>query len=253
MTSVQLTSSFLDVTINSQGAELCSVKNKQGFEYIWQADKAVWARHAPVLFPIVGKLKDNYFLYENKKFELPQHGFARDMQFELMSSSVNCCTFQLVSSVETDQKYPFDFVFRITFELEKNTIITKYQIKNLYARDMYVSIGAHPGFNCFGGSRFEDHYLEFETDLLQQTRLHEGLLSEVKMPLNAPDKKLDLSLSLFDNDALVFENNQINKISLCSKTSSQKIMMECKGWPFFGIWAKKGWSASSHGMELLIL
>jgi galactose mutarotase-like enzyme len=240
MTSVQLSSDVLTVTVNSHGAEISSVKNKSGFEYIWQADKTVWARHAPVLFPIVGKLKDNFFIYEGKKFELPQHGFARDMPFELISEDTGCCTFQLVSSVETDMKYPFDFVFRITYELNGSRLITKYQIRNLFARDMYVSVGAHPGFNCFEGNRLEDHYIEFETDSLTQTRLHEGLLSDVKLPLPLPGRKLNLSVELFDNDALVFEDSQIHKLSLCSKTSDRKITMECKDWPYFGIWSKKG-------------
>jgi galactose mutarotase-like enzyme len=239
MTSVQLSSSFIDVTINSLGAEICSVKNKSGFEYIWQADKNIWPRHAPVLFPIVGKLKDNYFVYENKRFELTQHGFARDMQFELMSSFTDRCTFQLISSVETDMKYPFDFVFTISYEVKDSTIITKYQVKNLFARDMYFSVGAHPGFNCFEGSKFEDHYLEFETESLTHTKLQEGLISESTKTLDIPGKKLNLSTSLFDNDALVFENNQVNKISLSSNTSENKIVMECKGWPYFGIWSKK--------------
>ena len=77
-----LVSDQLSVAINSFGTELCSVKNKNGLEFIWQAKKDVWARRAPVLFPIVGKLKENFFVFEGKRYELPQHGFVRDMKFE---------------------------------------------------------------------------------------------------------------------------------------------------------------------------
>ena len=116
----KLRSNQLHVSINSFGAELSSVKNNNGIEFMWQADKEVWARHAPVLFPIVGKLKDNFFVHENIKHELSQHGFARDMDFKLIEALSDSCKLELTSSPETLEKFPFEFVFQINYLLQEN-------------------------------------------------------------------------------------------------------------------------------------
>lgn len=242
--TVELSSSLLTVKINSFGAEVCSVKNKLGLEFMWQAGKDVWARHAPVLFPIVGKLKDNVYSYNGKTYSLPQHGFARDMEFELISSEKNTCTFELKSSEQTKAKFPFGFVFQIIYHLNDSVLTTTYKINNTSGETGYYSVGAHPGFVCplNENESFEDYYLEFETNTLNRTLLNDGLISEKESVLTLKENKLPLSSTLFDSDALVFQNNQINTISLCSSKSSRKITMECSGWPFFGIWSKKGCS-----------
>ena len=132
-----LQSEKLSVSINSFGAELSSVKDKNNIEFIWQADKTVWARHAPVLFPIVGKLKNDTFIFENKNYNLPQHGFARDMKFELISQNKSSCVFRLTSTNETKKKYPFDFIFEIKYELIANTLTTFYSVKNPSKENIY--------------------------------------------------------------------------------------------------------------------
>lgn len=240
--AIELLSPLLKIKINQKGAELCSVTNNDGVEYIWQANADIWPRHAPVLFPIVGKLKDDELNHENKSYTLTQHGFARDMNFELVASELNFCTFQLQSNEHTRSKFPFDFIFEVRFDLENSTLKTSYKVYNPSKETLRFSLGAHPGFNCslLPEESMQDYYLEFESDNYKQTLLHNGLLSDEKLNLNLKDNKLPLSPSVFDKDALVFENNQINKISLCSKTSAHKIIMECENWPYFGIWSKKG-------------
>jgi len=239
--NITLKSASLTAVINSSGAEICSVKNKNNTEFMWQADKNVWARHAPVLFPIVGKLKDNQFIYENTAYSLSQHGFARDLEFDLIAENSDACVFRLTSNDETKKNYPFGFIFEIKYQLTENTLITSYTVKNPAAKKLYFSVGAHPAFNCalFPDEKFEDCFLEFESDHYEQTKLQDGLLSNTKAQLKLKDKKLFLASELFENDALVFENNQINKITLASVKSSRKIILECTHWPFFGIWSKK--------------
>ncbi|MBA3662844.1 MAG: aldose 1-epimerase family protein [Bacteroidetes bacterium] len=239
---VQLTSASLSVLINRKGAELSSIKNNNGIEYLWQADPSVWARHAPILFPIVGKLKDNCLYYKEQKYELLQHGFARDMDFELISSNEYSCTYQLKPTVETKQKFPFDFIFEISYTLEGNALLTSYHVKNDSKEKMFFSVGAHPAFNCplLHGEKFEDYALQFESDSFEQTLLRDGLLSDEKKQLHLNNHTLPLTTRLFDEDALVFENKQISKITLRSKTAAHAVIMECKDWPFFGIWSKKG-------------
>lgn len=236
-----LESNSLKVLINNFGAEICSIKNNDGLEFIWQANKDVWARHAPVLFPIVGKLKDDFFIFEGNKYELPQHGFARDMVFEIIQNDSGSCTFQLKSSAETKQKFPFDFIFQINYQLVENKLITGYKVVNPSAKPLFFSLGAHPGFNCplLPNETFEDYYLEFEKNGFVKTHLTNGLLLDTKAKSEFDNNQLHLKKELFDKDALVFENNQINSISLCSSKSNHKITLECEDWPYFGIWSKK--------------
>jgi galactose mutarotase-like enzyme len=238
----KLRSKDITITVNHFGAEVCSVKNNNSVEFIWQAQKDVWARHAPVLFPIVGKLKNNFFIYEEKKYELSQHGFARGMEFALLEKDEVSLTFQLLSNDETKNKFPFDFIFQIKYTLQGNILHTEYTIKNPAQKTLFASVGAHPGFNCplLPNESFEDYYLEFEEENLSVTKLNNGLRTDVKAQLALKNKKLFLTKELFENDALVFENDQINTIRLCSSKSNHKITLQCKNWPYFGIWTKKG-------------
>jgi galactose mutarotase-like enzyme len=211
-------------------------------EFMWQADQQVWARHAPVLFPIVGKLKDNSFVFDNSTFRLGQHGFARDLDFVLVEQNDAFCVFELRSSEETKKSYPFDFVFQVKYVLEGSTLVTEYTVKNPSDKPLIFAVGAHPGFNCplADGEVLEDYYLEFENETFYTTELSNGLRSDAKKELILNNNKLFLTKHLFDKDALVFENGQISRISLCSSVSSHKITMECANWPYFGIWAKPG-------------
>lgn len=236
-----LSSNRLHVIINYFGAEISSIKDNSGIEYTWQADPEVWPRHAPVLFPIVGKLKNNTFIFQEKKYGLGQHGFARDLNFQLIHSDTKHCVFELKSTNETREKFPFDFVFRICYQLEASTLTTRYEVINPSEESIYFSVGAHPGFRCplFPGEKFEDYYLEFEKDSFELAELSDGLRMKTRKPLELINRRLVLSPELFYNDALVFEDHQINQVSLCSTKSKSKLTLDCSGWPYFGIWTKK--------------
>ncbi len=239
---IELKSKDLKVRIREQGAEMCSVTNNQGTEFVWQASEKIWPRHAPVLFPIVGKLKGNKYEFAGKSYQLGQHGFARDMKFKVAESSPSKCTLELISDDETKKLYPFAFSLRIIYELSGNELNTRYEVKNTGDSKMLFSIGAHPGFRCpiDADEKFQDYYIEFYHDTFLQTVLQDGLRSTTNKVLPLVGKKLYLSANLFDDDALVFENHQVSKISLCSSKSQHKITMECKDWPYYGIWSKKG-------------
>lgn len=239
-----LCSDKLTVIIDPAGAEITSVKSGDGVEFIWQARPEVWPRHAPVLFPIVGKLKNNTYFFDDKAYELGQHGFARDLRFILAEASAAHCTFELSSDLQSKKNYPFDFIFRIHYELNENILRTSYQVVNPSDKAIFFSVGAHPGFRCplENQERFEDYYLEFSSSDLEITTLNDGLRKTGKEKLVLENGQLPLSKELFDKDALVFENSQISEISLKSHVSSHEIRMSCKNWPYFGIWSKKGCS-----------
>lgn len=232
----------LSVTVNSLGAELISLKSNTT-ELLWQADKTIWSRHAPVLFPIVGKLKDNKFKHNNAEYNLSQHGFARDKEFTLIEQSETILEFELTANEETLEIYPFHFSLRIRYELNDATLAVKYLVFNPDKTDLLFSIGAHPGFNCrrLEGETLNDFYLEFKSNNhLTIEKLNDGLLSGETSIIKLDSGKLKLNAELFENDALVFKNTQIEEIKLCSTKSKQQIKLNCKNWPYFGIWSKKG-------------
>lgn len=235
-----LSSQNLTIIINHFGAELCSILDKNQTEFMWQA-QSEWQRYSPVLFPIVGKLKNNTYSFKNNTYELKQHGFARDIIFTLISSTKNACTFELKSSSETKKNYPFDFTFQIHYELIKNKLTISYSVNNPSQNQLYFSVGAHPAFSCQlnGNDTLEDYYLKFEKPKFIMSALNDGLIRDEKIDLEIYKNKLLLYTNLFDNDALVFGNSQINKVSLCSIIGNQKVTLESKNWPYFGIWTKK--------------
>jgi galactose mutarotase-like enzyme len=119
------------VAVKTSGAELCSFRHKQdNLEYIWQADAQVWPRHAPVLFPIVGKLPSGKYNYQGKTYELSQHGFARDMEFLLVRQNVSELVFELTESQQTLTMYPFRFRLQLAYRLIANALEIKYTVEN---------------------------------------------------------------------------------------------------------------------------
>ena len=155
-----LQNDFLKIKVNLFGAELSSViDTKTNFEYIWQAGDE-WKRHAPILFPIVGKLINNQFKFENKPFELPQHGFARDLNFALINNNNNQLNFELNSDENTKSKFPFNFKLQVNYTLSNNILKITYTVLNKSNTDLYFSIGAYPAFNTtYNGSSLNDYLL----------------------------------------------------------------------------------------------
>ncbi|QMU29446.1 aldose 1-epimerase family protein [Adhaeribacter radiodurans] len=232
------------ISVQEHGAELCSFKNTQtNLEYIWQADPAIWARHAPVLFPMVGKLKNNQYTYQGKSYTLPQHGFARDQSFTLESKTENSLTFRLNQSEVTLANYPFDFGLFISYRLAENALTISYRVENPRKDSLYFSLGAHPGFNCplLPDEKFSDYYLKFEQpETLERYLLNNGLQNGQTEPVPLEnDNQLPLTYKLFtEKDAIVLKNLRSEKISLRSKNHDHGLDFTFKGYPYLGIWTK---------------
>lgn len=237
----KLENGLIEVVIKSHGAELASLK-KNGAEYMWQADKAVWARHAPVLFPIVGRVKDNTYKAEEALYELPQHGFARDMEFQRTQYGADFAVYRLTASGETLKRYPYNFQLDISYTLQGSSIVEGYRVKNMDEKTMYFSIGAHPGFNCplSVGESIEDYYLEFEqSETADRYYLENGLLARQEAYLNHTQVIL-LNSALFRDDALIFKNLKSVELSLKSRKSERSVSVRFAGFPYLGIWSKPG-------------
>lgn len=229
------------VTINHFGAELCSiVKKETGVEYVWNGDERFWKRSAPVLFPFVGSLKNKEFLYGDKAYPMGQHGFARDMEFSLVSNDGRQAWFSLSSDDTTYEKYPFAFTLEIGYVLTDNTIKVIWRVINEDEKQMYFSIGGHPAFMCplDGEGRQTDYFIAFDSDKnLVYSKLSEnGLVYKKDNILETNGGKMQITENLFDEDALVVEGGQAHRVSLCKPDGTPYLTVTFDA-PLFGLWS----------------
>ncbi|MBW1297344.1 aldose 1-epimerase family protein [Aquimarina litoralis] len=233
----------LTVTINSVGAELSSIiTKKDNKEYLWQGDPTIWASQAPVLFPIVGGLKNGTYRYQDQQYRLPKHGFIRyNDAIKGTQNSASKASFTLSSSEDTLEKYPFQFQFTISYKLVDHQLIVSHTVENHDTKTMYFSIGGHPAFNCPIDplENYEDYYIELERSKNMDCFVltSDGLISDETISV-MKDRKIWLTDTLFDNDALIFKDIQANKATLIHKEKGAIISMDFKDFPDLGIWAK---------------
>ncbi len=239
----------LRVTVSDHGAELASVYDKGlGLERIWCADPSVWNRHAPILFPFVGKVNGGEYRYGGKKYAMKsQHGFARDSEFECVSVGLDSIVHLLTSDAKTREVYPFDFELTVTHRFDpQNPRVLKVQweVRNCSDGEMLYSIGAHPGFAvpALPDESRSMYYLSFPG----KEKLSYILVSP-KTALAVPEVSYDLPLEggllpiaddLFDRDALIFEKGQVDVVGIARPDKSPYVTMRCAGFPFLGVWSK---------------
>ncbi len=233
-----------EVSVKERGGELCSFKSlKSGKEYIWQADPDVWLAHAPNLFPVIGCLKGDSFIYKGKEYKTPKHGFFRkNDKVKLTGQTDNSLTYGLKYDAETLKIYPFKFEINIDFILKGNTIKVRHRVTNHGDDVMLFSLGGHPGFTCplNDDEIYEDYYLEFEkTETAPTWQVNkDGLIAKETLPFYDNTNIINLNPHIFDNDALVFKNLNSKKVSLKSKKSDQVLTVSFDDFPYLGIWAK---------------
>ncbi len=240
----EISNSSVTAKIKEDGAELISFKSKStNIEYMWNGNSEYWGRHAPVLFPIVGQVKNKTYYVDGKEFNLPQHGLARDQKFEVTTKESNAITFQLRYSEETLKVYPYKFLLEISYSLEGSEISTNYRVVNLDSGEMLFSIGGHPALNCpiALDTTFEDYELSFEHSekpnqihLNTETGLRNGKVTEENI-----GSRLNLNYDLFKNDAIIFERLKSKKVILQSPKTNYKVIFDFDGWEYLAFWTKK--------------
>lgn len=231
-----ISNSNLTAQINHFGAELFSLQNSDNKEYIWEGNPAFWGKHSPILFPIVGTLKNNTYHYNGIEYQLPRHGFARDMEFTLSNKSENSATFSLTSSEESNKVYPFDFELQVIYTLVENKLIIAYNIINNNNYTMPFSIGAHPAFAL--PKPFGEYTLEFEyPEVLTSFELENDLLSDKATTIEMVGNQIPLDYSLFEKDALIFKELQSKAITIL-ENKSPLLRVQFNDFPNLGIWTK---------------
>lgn len=231
----------LRATIAPKGAELQSLINKKTtLEYMWSG-AAVWPKYSPVLFPIVGGLKNETYYYKDKGYQLPRHGFARDKIFAVEKISDSEAVFTLTEDEQTLAVYPFVFTLKLRYQLNDNAISCTYEVYNSGNDDLLFSVGAHPAFAVplTADTNYNDYFLEFNTtEQLQRWKLQDGFIASPE-PLPTTGDKLVLNKALFYEDAIVLKNMQSSIITIASNKHKHGLHFKFNDFPFFGIWAAK--------------
>lgn len=240
---VELKNSRINVKIAALGAE---IKSFYAFEthreYIWEGDVAYWPRSSPVLFPIVGGLRNNEFFFDKKKYTIPKHGFARDMVFDIIDVSYESASFRL-SSESLTIDYPFDFEFIIKYTLLENILSCQYKVLNKSIGDMFFSIGAHPAFKLdfSNGQSWNDYFIKFESDdRLHRQYLMNNLLFDKSALIELEDYQLPLTSDMFDEDAWVLKNLKSSKVTLLNRQGNYNLEVTFNDFSYFGLWSVLG-------------
>jgi len=235
----------LKIGIKKIGAELCqisSISNRN--EFMWDANPAIWANHAPNLFPIIGALKEDSYRFENKKYAMTKHGFIRNNKDIAIHEKTNdSLTFKLSQNESTLKSYPFKFEFYITYKLTDNKIDIIHTIKNCDKQSLYFSLGGHPAFKCpvYNDENYDDYFIEFEHEensVRHLINMATGLISSKTKPVFNNSNKIQLTHDLFNEDALIFKDLKSRKVTLKSDTYGAILSISYKEFPYLGIWAK---------------
>ena len=228
-------------TFSPRGAELTSfIAN--GLEYLWSGDPAVWGRHAPVLFPLVGRLPGDAYHYQGRDYRLPQHGFARDQEFAVLRQSPTELVFRLQHDEGTRAVFPFAFELTIIYTLRGAQLSVRWDVRNPAPdQPLLFSIGAHPAVRCplLPGERFDDYYFAFDHPVtLERHLLAGGLLTGETARVLTQGQELPLSYALFADDALVFKHYDFSRLTLRSRKSARFVRFRFDGFPYLGLWTK---------------
>lgn len=235
MTTI-IKNSILSAEIKHLGAELISLKTNLNKEYIWEGNPEFWGKHSPVLFPIVGTLKNNSFHHNETEYYLSRHGFARDLEFELIDVTDNSAIFSLQSSAETVKVYPFEFELHIIYTLQENNLSIIYKVINNGKTAIPFSIGAHPAFAL--PNQFENYAIVFEKEeSLEYYLLEHDLISNKTKKLEVHSKKIPLNYKLFEDDALIFKTIKSKSVTIL-ENENPFLRVHFEDFPSLGIWTK---------------
>lgn len=241
---VELKNDYISIRVSEKGAELQSIQDKNGKEYLWQADPKYWSRHSPILFPIVCSVNDETYRVEGKEYHLPRHGFARDAQFKLISQSERKVTFALESSEETRKVYPYDFTLSVSYILDDNKIGVIWHVHNDDTREIHFQIGGHPAFNIPGMKAGDSQSGRIRLD---NTELMDALhsygdgsheMNEVPF-VEAENGMMEFSDNTWRNDSIKIHKSQLHRAELLGTDGEAEVTVDFRT-PVVAFWSPYG-------------
>ena len=226
---------MLKIKSKRQGAELTSIL-KDGNEMLFDG-KTFWNRQSPILFPIVGQIKEGKIQIEGKIYEMSQHGFARDMEFQEIEEN----HYILKYNEQTLKKYPYKFELHVIYKIVENALQVTYEVKNIDNKKIYFGIGGHPAFRCDYSTGDYEIVFEQNEENIEFLKLRNGLIDTENATNILEENKIHLTENIFDNDAIIMKNIKSNKVILQNKNTNKKILeFEFTDFPYLALWSKKG-------------
>ncbi len=238
----QIKNDKLTVTVSKHGAELQSIKDANGKEYLWQADPKFWDRHSPLLFPIVCGLWEDKYRVNGKEYKLGRHGFARDTDFKLIAQGDNQLVYCLNDSAETLKDYPYHFNLAVSYKITENKIKVVWHVENTDNKEIYFQIGGHPAFNVPDLKQGEPLAGTLKFNEEEPSRLYGnvgGCITSGYHKVKTEDGLYKFTQDDFKDDAVIFDHSQLKKISIINKEGKPEVTLDIKT-PAVGIWSPYG-------------
>ena len=241
---IELKNDLLTVIVSEKGAELQSIKDANGKEYLWQGDPKYWGRRSPILFPIVCSVNNETYRVDGKEYHLPRHGFARDAEFTLIFQSERKVTLALESSAETKEVYPYDFTLSVSYVLDENKIGVIWHVLNTDSREIHFQIGGHPAFNVPDMKPGADQQGRIRLDNSDpMDALHSYLdgsheMNEVPF-IEAENGLMEFSNNTWRNDSIKVHKCQLHRAELLNKAGEAEVTVEFRT-PVVAFWSPYG-------------
>lgn len=266
---VELSNEQLTIRVAERGAELQSIQDNEGREYLWQADPKYWSRHSPILFPLVCSVNDETYTVDSKEYHLPRHGFARDCDFTLISKTGQKVTFALHESEETLKVYPYHFNLAITYRLEGNHIHVIWHVENTDTQEIHFQIGGHPAFNIPGGKTEGIIKLDNEEPLDGLRSYADGSHDMVDVSVEADRGIIEFNNNFWRNDSVKIHKSQTRRAILMDTNGEPAVTVDyktpvCAFWspydkhapfvciePWYGIGDPRGWKGEFKDKPLM--
>ena len=240
MNKIYLKNNHFLVSISKIGAEITSIENtNDNKQILWTPNQMHWNRTAPNLFPIVGRLKNDEYLYNNQSYKMLQHGFARNLEFEIVNFSDTSLSLILKNNETTFEQYPFEFQLEISFILGDSSLDIHYEVLNLSNVEMPFSIGAHPAFAI--DKSLDSYQLIFDQPFsIERFLIDQGLYNGQSEPVIENSNELKLNNQLIENDAIVFKKPPFYSVSLADLEGNKLVTVSSSDFHYWGFWSKPG-------------
>ena len=237
---IELKNEKLTVKVAEMGAELQSIVDNEGREYLWQADPEYWPRRSPILFPIVCSVEDDTYYVDGEEYHLPRHGFARDTAFTLVKQTEEKAVFALHESEETLKVYPFHFNLGVSYRLDGNKIHVVWHVENTGKREMHFQIGGHPAFfapGCEAGKPLKGVLRVDNPGKLQGLKSHiDGSVEMDEVDVASQDGLIRFDDEFFAHDSVKLHKSQTGKVELLNPDGLVAVSLSYKC-PIIAFWS----------------
>ena len=241
---------FISATVSGNGAELKELFDKENINRMHIPSTQTWNRVSPILFPFISRIKGGKYYVDGKPYEMPAHGFFRNMVLTPLTHTESSITFKITEDEETLKIYPYKFVFEVTYKVQDNKLIAEFEVTNTDTKDLLFMLGGHPGFEIANNENFTDYYLKFQQkETVQAMQVVDGFLANEFKPYLNDEDTINLKHDLFVPDAIVLKDLKSSYVDLLSKSNDNCIRFHFEGFEILAIWSLNDEKASFVCLE----